>query len=83
MKYINNKFYIELKNEKYIIYDGKIIFKTKMPKTLKTRYEFMFNTKSSKTQSSVELDDGTLQLTDSKNLTNCQQEMTLLKMKLL
>ena len=62
MKYINNKFYKELENEKYIIHDGKIMFETKMPKSLKTRYEVMFNTKLTKTQTVVELDEGTLQV---------------------
>ena len=66
MKYINGKFYRELENEKYIIHDGKIMFETKMPKSLKTRYEVIFNTKITKTQSVVELDDGTLKLLDSK-----------------
>ena len=50
------------------------MFETKMPKSLKTRYEVLFNTKLTKSQSVVELDDGTLQLVDSqssktKNLT--------------
>ena len=66
MKYINGKFYKELENEKYIIHDGKIMFETKMPKSLKTRYEVIFNTKITKTQSVVELDDGTLELLDSQ-----------------
>ena len=67
MKYINGKFYKELENEKYIINDGKIMFETKMPKSLKTRYEVMFDTKLTKSQTVVELDDGTLKLLDSKN----------------
>ena len=66
MKYINAKFYKELENEKYIIHDGKTMFETKMPKSLKTRYEVIFNTKITKTQSVVELDDGTLKLLDSQ-----------------
>ena len=68
MKYINGKFYKELENEKYIIHDRKIMFETKMPKSLKTRYEFMFDTKLTKTQTVVELDDGTLQLLSSQEL---------------
>ena len=44
------------------------MFETKMPKSLKTRYEVMFDTKLTKTQTVVELDDGTIQLMDSKNL---------------
>ena len=70
MKYINTKFYKELENEKYIFHDGKIMFETKMPKPLKTRYEIMFDTKLTKTQTVVELDDGTLQLMESQNQKN-------------
>ena len=70
MKKINYKFYGEVNNEKHIIHDGKIMFETKIPKLLKTRYELMFKTNLTKTQSIEELDDGTLQLIDSKNLTN-------------
>ena len=81
MKNINNKFYEDFENEKYTIHDGKIKFKTKMPESLKTIYEVMFNTKLSKTQSVVELDDSTLQIIDSKNLANCRQKLTYLKMK--
>ena len=70
MKYINGNFYEELENEKYIIHDGKIMFETKMPKSLKTRYEIMFDTKLTKAQTIVELDDGTLQLMESQNQKN-------------
>ena len=67
MKYINNKFYKELENEKYIIHDGKIMFETKTPKSVKTRFEVIFNTKLTKSQSVVELHDGTLQIVDTQN----------------
>ena len=70
MKYINGKYYKELENEKYIIHDGKIMFETKMPKSLKTRYEVIFNTKLAKTQTVVELDDGTLKLLETQNPKN-------------
>ena len=70
MKYINGNFYRELENEKYIIHDGKIMFERKIPKSLKTRYEIMFDTKLTKTQTVVELDDGTLQLMESQNQKN-------------
>ena len=40
----------------------------KRPKSLKTRYEVMFNKKLTKSQSVVELDDGTLHLIDSQKL---------------
>ena len=50
----------------------------KVPESLITRYEVIFNTKLTKTQSVVELDGGTLQLVGSqgaksKNLTTHQQ----------
>ena len=67
MKYINNKFYQELENEKCIIPDGRIMLETNMTKSLKTRYEVMFNIKLKKSQSVVELDDGTIQLVDSQS----------------
>ena len=44
--------------------------KQKCLNLLKTGYELVFNTTLSKTQSVVELDYGTLQVVDSKNLTN-------------
>ena len=37
MKYLNNKFYTECKNDKYIIQEGKIFRETVVPKSLKTR----------------------------------------------
>ena len=46
---------------------------TKIPKSLKTRYEVMFDTKLTKTQMVVELDDGTLQLLESQNQKNLQK----------
>ena len=73
MKYINGKFYKELENEKYIIHDGKIMIETKMPKSLKTRYEVMFDTKLTKSQTVVELDDGTLQLLTPQSHTQNQK----------
>ena len=39
MKYLNNKFYTEVNNDKYIINDGKIYRETVAPKSIKTRYE--------------------------------------------
>ena len=79
MKYINGKFYKELENEKYIIHDGKIMFETKIPKSLKTRYEIMFDTKLTKTQTVVELDDGTLQLLSPQSHTQNQKNLPKMK----
>ena len=45
-----------------------------MPKSLKSRYEVMFDTKLTKTQTVFELDDGTLQLLDSQNLETQKQK---------
>ena len=48
MKYINNKFYIEVNNPKYIINDDKILRETSPPKSLKTKYEAMYGVKVDK-----------------------------------
>ena len=48
MKYLNNKFYTECKNDKYIIQEGKIFRETVAPKSLKTRYEAINNVKIDK-----------------------------------
>ena len=64
MKYLNNKFYTEVKNPKYIINDGQILRETTEPKSLKTKYELMNGVKLDKNLNVVELDDGTLQIVD-------------------
>ena len=66
MKYLNNKFYTEVNNPKYIINDGKILRETTEPKSLKTKYELMNGVKLDKNLNVVELDDGTLQIVDLK-----------------
>ena len=66
MKYLNNKFYTEVKNDKYIINDGKIYRETIAPKSLKTKYEIMNGVKLEKNLVVIELDDGTLQIQESK-----------------
>ena len=48
MKYINNKFYTEVDNPKYIINDGKILRETSPPKSLKSKYEVMNGVKLDK-----------------------------------
>ena len=53
MKYINNKFYTEVNNPKYIINDGKVPRETSPPKSLKSKFEVM---------NGVKLDDGSLHI---------------------
>ena len=48
MKYINNKFYTEVNNSKYIINDDKILRETSPPKSLKIKYEAMYGVKVDK-----------------------------------
>ena len=66
MKYLNNKFYTEVNNPKYIINDGQILRETTEPKSLKTKYEHLNGVKLDKNLNVVELDDGTLQIVDPK-----------------
>ena len=66
MKYLNNKFYTEVNNPKYIINDGQILRETTEPKSLTTKYELMNGVKLDKNLNVVELDDGTLQIVDLK-----------------
>ena len=66
MKYLNNKFYTEYTNDKYIIHENKIYRETVAPKSLKTKYEAMNNTKIDKNKTVIKLDDGSLVLVDSK-----------------
>ena len=70
MKYLNNKFYTEYTNDKYIIHENKIFRETVAPKSLKTKYEAMNNTKIDKNKTVIELDDGSLVLVDSKKNKN-------------
>ena len=62
MKYINNKFYTEVNNPKYIINDGKILRETSPPKSLKSKYEVMNGVKLEKKSNIIELDDGSLHI---------------------
>ena len=61
MKYINNKFYTEVNNPKYIINDGKILRETS-PKSLKSKYEVINGVKLDKKSNIIELDDGSLHI---------------------
>ena len=62
MKYINNKFYTEVNNPKYIINDGKILRETSPTKSLKSKYEVMNGVKLDKKSNIIELDDGSLHI---------------------
>ena len=62
MKYINNKFYTEVNNPKYIINDGKILRETPPPKSLKSKYEVMNGDKLDKKSNIIELDDESLHI---------------------
>ena len=66
MKHLNNKFYTECTNDKYIIHEGKIFRETVAPKSLKTRYEAINDVELEKNKTVIELDDGHLTLVDSK-----------------
>ena len=62
MKYINNKFYTEGNNPKYIINDGKVPRETSPPKSLKYRYEVMNGVQLDKKSNTIEIDDGSLHI---------------------
>ena len=59
---MNNKFYTEVNNPKYIINDGKILRETSPPKSLKSKYEVMNGVKLDKKSNIIELDDGSLHI---------------------
>ena len=62
MKYINNNFYTEVNNSKYIINDGKVLRETSLPKSLKSKYEVKNGVKLGKKSNIIELDDGSLHI---------------------
>ena len=64
MIYLNEKIYTEIKNEKYIVHDNKIYKLTNTPKSLKTRYQLVNNTKVPNNKIVILSDDNTLILTD-------------------
>ena len=45
MKFIDNKFYTEFNNPKFIISDDEIIRETSLPKSLKTKHEDIYGVK--------------------------------------
>ena len=68
-KYLNNKFYSEVKNEKYIIHEGKI-FRETVPKSLKTQYETIHERKVPKGKLVNQLETGELVLIDKNTTTS-------------
>ena len=66
MKYINDKFYIEVNNPKYIINDRTILRETTVPKSSKTKFEILRDVKPEKILKMIEFDDGTLQIIELK-----------------
>ena len=68
-KYLNNKFYSEVKNEKYIIHEGKI-FRETVPKSLKTQYELIHERKVPKGKIVNQLETGELVLIDKNTTTS-------------
>ena len=67
MIYINDKFYTEIKNENYIIYDNKIYKLTNTPKSLTTRYQLDNNTKIPKNKIVILTENNQLTLIDKIN----------------
>ena len=67
MKYLNDKFYSEFKNPKYIIDNGIILRETVTPKSLKIQYELIHDTKVSKDKKDIQLENNELVLVN-KNL---------------
>ena len=64
MIYLNEKFYTEVKNENYIIHNNKIYRLTNTPKSLKTRYELINNTKIPKNKIVILSENNELSLID-------------------
>ena len=48
MKDLNNKFYTEVINPKFIMNDGKVLRETSPPRSLKSKYEVMNGVKLDK-----------------------------------
>ena len=64
MIYLNENFFTEVKNNKYIIHDNKIYRETQIPKSLKTRYEIINSTKIPKNKTVILTDNNELTLID-------------------
>ena len=68
MIYLNEKFFTEIKNENYIIHNNKIYRLTNTPKTLKTRYQLIHNTKIPKNKTVILTENNELTLIDAEKL---------------
>ena len=64
MIYLNEKFFTEIKNENYIIHNNKIYRLTNTPKSLKTRYQIINNTKIPKNKTVILTENNELTLID-------------------
>ena len=64
MIYLNEKFFTEIKNENYIIHNNKIYRLKNTPKSLKTRYLIINNTKIPKNKTVILTDNNELTLID-------------------
>ena len=68
MLYLNDKYFTEVKNEKYIIHNNKIYQQTQTSKSLKTGYEIINNGKIRKRKIVIQPENNTLSLTDKIQL---------------
>ena len=66
MIYLNEKFYTEVKSDKYIIHNNKIYRLSNTPKSLKTQYELINNTKIPKNKIVILSENGELTLAGYK-----------------
>ena len=64
MIYLNENFFTEVKNNKYIIHNNKIYRLTNIPKNLKSRYEIINNTKIPKNKTVILTENNELTLID-------------------
>ena len=64
MMYLNEKFYTEIKNDKYLNHNNKIYRLTNTPKSLKTRYQIINNTKIPKNKTVILTENNELTLID-------------------
>ena len=64
MIYLHDKFFTEIKNENYIIHNNKIYTLTQSPKSLKTQYQTINNTKIPKNKTVIITENNELTLID-------------------
>ena len=60
MKYLNGKFYVEVKDHRYTIHNGQILRLRPPPKSLKTMYQVMYDVKLPKKSKVIRDDNGNL-----------------------